>query len=295
MISWKEAEIVAVIKEMSGIVENFTRNKFIHLIKARIKILYILIIIFVIISSEGCAVIKYFNEPKGFHRFTSDARIFYETRAEARAKVIAESLNQAIKVIEKKQYRPFSTKIRIYVFSNLKNFEKHDPSKNSAGVTFGGRFMILSPKKSNTLDRLPRVLTHELSHYQLFGYTGVIKAVVLPVWFKEGLAVWASDGGGAENVTEEEAKQALLSGLKFNPIYHEPILWGRKSCSKNMETHMFYRQSSMFIQYLYQKDEKHFKKMLNLVQEKGNLKYAIKSAYHQSLNLLWSGFLKSLK
>lgn len=275
---------------------NKINNKFFQIIK-KVQLRVILngfIIIIFAYSAGGCSVINYFKEPKGFHCYQSDSRIFYETGAEVKAKIIADHLNSLIEEIENKQYRPFTTKIRIYVFSELDNYQKHSLANGSAGDTFGNRYIILSPKKANTPERLPRILAHELSHLHLFGYTGVIKAINLPTWFKEGLAVWASEGAGAENVTEEEARQAILKGLKINPVYFS-IFGGEKSHPKNMSTHMFYRQSGMFVKYLYQSNKENFMKLLYLVQEKGDLKYAINSAYNKSIELLWSDFLKSIK
>lgn len=289
---------MAAIKETSAIMKKITTSDFLG-INPKVRLKSVLnvfgIILMFVFSTVGCSVSKYFNEPRGFHSYPSDPRIYFETGAEANVKIIAESLNPMVEQIEKKQYRPFATKIKIYVFSNLANYEKHSPSKGSGGDTFGGSYIIISPKKANTLERLPGILAHELSHFNLFGYTGVIKAVFLPVWFKEGLAVWASNGGGAENVTEEEARQALLKGSKINPVDHESFWGGKRSHPKDMETHMFYRQSAMFIQYLYQNNQEHFKKLLYLIEEKGDLKYAFNSAYHRSLELLWSNFLKSIK
>jgi hypothetical protein len=282
---------------MSEIMNNsMNHNYFQSNKKALSKILIIIVVIIIfILSYGGWSVIKFLNEPTGFRYYQSDPRILYEPGAEEKAKIIKESLNQKVDQIEKKQFCPFHTQIKIYVFSNLTNYEKHSPSKGTGGHTFGSRYIILSPKEKNTPERLPTILAHELSHLHLFGYTGVIKALLLPAWFKEGLAVWASDGAGAENVTEEEATHALLSGLQINPIYRDSILWGKKSHPKNMETHMFYRQSAMFIKFLYQNDKTHFKNLLLLVQKKGDLKYAIRSVYHKSLELIWSDFLKSIK
>jgi hypothetical protein len=45
------------------------------------------------------------------------------------------------------------------------------------------------------------------------GWIGETAYIVrLPNWFKEGLAVMVSDGGGAELVSEEEARAAIQRG-----------------------------------------------------------------------------------
>jgi hypothetical protein len=240
-------------------------------------------------------MIKYFNEPKGFHEYESDSRILYETGAEANARIVADSLNIIMKCIEKKQYFPFINKVKIYIFSDLKNYERHSPSKGSAGSTFGSRYIILSPKKANTTKRLPRVLAHELSHFQMSGYTSIFKLLLLPTWFKEGLAVWASEGTGAENVTESEAQLAILENKQINPVYHEAIFWGKRSHPKDMSTHMFYRQSGMFIEYLYQIDSTRFKKLFYMLYEKNEFEKSVILAYDKPIELLWEDFIQSLR
>jgi hypothetical protein len=244
---------------------------------------------------NGCSLNRFIYEPQDFHKSISDNRIFYESGGEDKSKIIEASLNELINIIEKKQYRPFANPIKIFIFSNLENYEKYSPSKNSGGVTFGDMFIILSPKKENTSERIIRVLTHELSHFHLFGYTGFMRSLLLPHWFTEGLAVWASDGGGAENISEEEAKKAILNNSMITPVYHEYFFWEKKSHPKGMATHMFYRQSAMFIKFLYESDEKKFKKLLYQLQDKKDLEYTINFVYKKSLDLLWLDFVNSLK
>jgi hypothetical protein len=81
-----------------------------------------------------------------------------------------------------------------------------------AGVTFMGR-VALSPRLfSRQPGRLPRILTHELSHVHVAGWMGTLGTVHLPNWIKEGLAVMVSDGGGAEGVSAAAAREAILQG-----------------------------------------------------------------------------------
>ena len=40
---------------------------------------------------------------------------------------------------------------------------------------------------------------------------------IVPAWFDEGLAVYVSNGGGAEKVGEAEARQAIVAGTHFDP------------------------------------------------------------------------------
>ena len=257
-----------------------------------LKKIYVILLLFLITEKSSAKIL--FRKPKGFHTYKSDSRIRYETGADENAKIIANSLDSLIKVIENKQYQPFANKIKIYVFSNLDNYGRHSPSKGSGGHTFRS-YIIISPKEANTPERLPRIVAHELSHFHLVGYTGIVKDVKLPTWFKEGLAVWASGGAGAENVSESEATQALLDGMQIKLVYQNPIFGRENSHPKSMATHMFYEQSGMFINYLYQSNPTAFQKLLQAIQERDNFKDALNFGYGKSLNQLWADFLTSIR
>jgi len=247
------------------------------------------------LALQGCSTLKYFNKPKGFYTCPSDSRVHYEAGSEVLTKIVADSLSNVMKRIEEKQGGSFARKVNIYIFADLKNYERHSPAKGSAGTTFGGNYIILSPKKANTPERITKILAHELSHLHLFGYTGIVKAVLLPSWFKEGLAVWVSGGAGAETISPAQAKQAILNGQKINILYLEPLFHSKKSHPENMQTHMFYRQSEMFVKYLYQVDRSRFEKLINLLQRRTGFEKALNSAYQKSLDALWADFVASLK
>jgi len=86
-------------------------------------------------ASFGCSSIRQFCAPKGFND-SVDPHVFYESGAGENAKIISDLLHSAMQEIEKKQYGPFVKPVRLYVFSDLLNYAKHSPSKNSAGNTF---------------------------------------------------------------------------------------------------------------------------------------------------------------
>jgi hypothetical protein len=72
----------------------------------------------------------------------------------------------------------------------------------------------LSPKLFRPQhQRLRAILTHELSHAHIQGWIGGRAYVSLPKWLKEGLAVMVSGGGGAELVSEDEARAAIQRGV----------------------------------------------------------------------------------
>ena len=100
-------------------------------------------------------------------------------------------------------------------------------------------------------ERIPTLTTHELSHLHLIQQIGATKYVRnIPSWFAKGLAVFVSNGGGAENVSEKDAARAILNGACFHPDSTGNILFPKTASSYHLKPHMFYRQSSMFVQYI---------------------------------------------
>jgi hypothetical protein len=80
------------------------------------------------------------------------------------------------------------------------------------GVTSFGRVTLSPALEWRQHQRLPAIPTHELSHAHIQGWIGTLADIRLPNWFKEGLAIMVSEGGGAEFVTEREARAAIGRG-----------------------------------------------------------------------------------
>jgi hypothetical protein len=170
------------------------------------------------------------------------------------------------------------------------------------GVTFVGR-VNLSPKLFGLQrQRLPAILTHELSHAHVQGWIGANAYIHLPNWFKEGLAVMASGGGGAELVSEEEARAAIqrgeqiavddagslqnLVGIRFeraptrtSPAWYPVVL--------------AYRQAGVFVSYLRGSDEPAFDRMMNATLDGRAFAEAVTVGYHDDIGSLWQKFIKS--
>jgi hypothetical protein len=171
------------------------------------------------------------------------------------------------------------------------------------GVTFFGR-VNLSPKLFRSQhQRLPAILTHELSHAHIQGWIGEPAYVLgLPNWFKEGLAVMVSGGGGAELVSEEEARAAIqrgeqiaideagslqnLVGIRFErapgrtaPSWYPVVL--------------AYRQAGMFVNYLRKSDGPAFDRLLNATLDGRAFAQAVSIGYHDDIRSLWQKFITS--
>jgi hypothetical protein len=246
------------------------------------------------VAISGCSNYKIFVTPEDVSHLPSDTRIWYEDGAYEKAKLISENLDIQVDKIEKAQYLPFKQPINIYVFSKQKSFEKYSIVGKAGAVTYGDKILI-SPKKANTDLRLPGMVLHELSHFHLFGYLGLYKSRITPRWFLEGLAVWVSDGAGAEKVSRDDAIKEILAGNKLNPVTRHPIFFGEKSKPSGMKPHMFYRQSALFVEYMHESSPGGFKILLQGIEDGDSFDNIFEKAYEKNPNIIWDLFVNSLK
>lgn len=242
----------------------------------------------------GCSSSALFQTPTGVVPLSTDNRVWYEEGAKEKAELISSVLDEKIKIIEQSHYRPFKQKIKIYVFSSQDSYAKYSPQPKSGGETFGDKILI-SPKKQNTNSRIPGVITHELSHYHLFGYLGLYQSRITPRWFIEGIAVWVSGGVGAEKTSNDDAVKEILTGMHINPVTRHPLIFGETSHPSNMKTHMFYRQSALFVEYLYNFNSSKFKELVKGVENRESFSHVFKESYRNEPLIMWNKFVSGLE
>lgn len=145
-------------------------------------------------------------------------------------------------------------------------------------------------------------VVRELSHAHLQGWIGTNAVLHLPSWFNEGLAVMVSGGGGAELVSEEEARTAIqrgeqiaiddagslqsLSGIRFDRV-------PAKTAPSWYPVVLAYRQAGLFVNYLRESDPPAFERMMNAVLDGRAFADAVNAGYHTDVRSLWQGFIKS--
>ena len=109
-------------------------------------------------------------------------------------------------------------------------------SADPVGVTFSGQVNLTPKLFWSQRQRLPAILTHELSHAHIQGWIDGLVYIHLPSWFKEGLVVMVSEGRGAELVDEEEARAAMQRGEKIvvddAEAYKTCLIFGSKGHQK---------------------------------------------------------------
>ena len=247
-----------------------------------------------VIFLSACSSIHalYARYSYSFNTLESDKRIHYEKGAEDIAKLVKENLDVCIDEVVKKEYVPFANQsaIDVYIFND---YQRYVSFSNTKGGRAGSseNDIYISPKVRNSLDSLPSIVTHELSHIHLRQYVGSWKTVYgIPAWFKEGLAVTTSNGAGAEGVSRNEAITFIQQGRHFDPSERVGVFTVKYANDYELKAHMFYRQAWLFVDYLKESNSPAFEKCFNglILGEKFDdiwVKY-----YGNSIAKLWDEF-----
>jgi hypothetical protein len=154
------------------------------------------------------------NLPDRLPAVPENSQVHFEPGAEDYAHDVAAVLPAAIARVEAAQGRPFAHPVTLGVYATPEAYAAANVlgTAQFVGVTSFGRVYLSPVLKRPQHRRLRAILTHELSHAHLQGWISANGFFHLPSWFKEGLAVMVSEGGGAEFVTEEEARAAIERG-----------------------------------------------------------------------------------
>lgn len=243
------------------------------------------------------------NRPDGMPALSANSQVHYQPGAEDFAHDVAGLLPDATARVEAVHGRPFKRPVIVGVYATPEAYETAIGIASMApvGVTVYGE-VNLSPKLFRPQhQRLRAILTHELSHAHIQGWIGDRGFVYLPKWFKEGLAVMVSGGGGAELVSEGEARAAIQRGDKIviddvgrltdwtdlrvpeeianKPPWY-PVVLG-------------YREAGMFVDYLRESDRPAFDRMMNAVLDGHSLPEAVTVGYSDNPQSLWEKFIEA--
>jgi hypothetical protein len=243
------------------------------------------------------------NMPDHLPALADNDHVHYQPGAEDLARDVAALLPEAVARVEAVHGRRFAHPVIVAAYATPEAYAAANGigSAVPVGVTFFGR-VHLSPKLFwPQRRRLPAILTHELSHAHIQSWieNGYIS---LPNWFKEGLAVMVSGGGGAELVSEQEAREAILRG--------EQIAINDAGSLQNLSEVRFdtlpakqdpswypvvlaYREAGMFVSYLREKDQPAFDRMMNAILDGRPFAEAASVGYHDDVRSLWQKFVAS--
>ena len=162
-------------------------------------IISIATIVIALLLMTGCSSARYLlaglRSTDNFLVSEDDIRVLFEPGAEEHAKKIVSFLPSAIQQVEERQYSHFIKPVRIYICVSRESFKKYFGADIRAGER---EKVFLSPRAFEGGDEIAKkYLIHELAHLHLRQRIGSYKMRRLPMWFKEGLATYVSDGAGS--------------------------------------------------------------------------------------------------
>src|SRR5262245_42314557 len=245
------------------------------------------------------------NSPDRLRALPENPQVHYHDGALDYARTVAALLPAAMARVEAAHGRPFAHPVTIGVYVSRDAYAAANAIGNpgAVGLTFLGK-VILSPGLfSGKRARLPAILTHELSHAHLGTWMSQLTYLRLPHWFTEGLGVMVSGGGGAEDVSEAQARDAIRDG---DHIAIEPAgSWLTLAAVRferppqvpttSFRTSMAYRQAGVFVTFLHDSNPAGFARMLNAIMDGRTLTEAIVTGYDTDLQTLWSRFVATYK
>jgi hypothetical protein len=225
-------------------------------------------------------------QTEGFIPLSSDARVWYEPGGRAFAEDVSKLLDPALAKVEAVHGLPFLRPPRVLVCESKSCFKQLVPVPGYTAAVLPDGNQALSPKlELEENERLPGILAHEISHLHLDQRLGHYTAA-LPVWFHEGLASLAADGGGAEFSSDEEACNAWDAGRRIDFAQLDTPKQRHQAADYKMSIHQFYREAWRFLQYLKRRDPDGFFGMLKAIQTGTAFTTAVTDAYHTSLEQL---------
>ena len=242
-----------------------------------------LVIALALLVLAGCATVGPGVPPAARNQYEAlltDERVRYEPGAEGYAERVAELLPAAMAQVESGHYRPWSAPVTVHVCGTDQCFERELPggSRFTAAVIYENRLVLARRLFDREATRLYPILVHELSHLHLGQQLGHY-TMRIPVWFHEGIASLVAASGGADLVSEEDARQSIAAGEHFLPDAAHDVTRRKYAEHWRLRISMLYRQSMMFLAHLKAAGEERFRGLLESLQEQVPFDDAFSAAF----------------
>jgi hypothetical protein len=233
------------------------------------------------------------HAPDRLPAFAADPRIRYEAGAEDLARSIAMGLPGAVATIESVQGRPFK-RVSVYAFGSSDSFTAYGAAGGrERGVSWGGRTFI-GPRVLEQPDTIALLVAHELSHAHLQQWMNMLDFARLPSWFREGLATYASGGGGAETVSDDEARQAIRGGRRINPVSSGSLLGQHGIVDDGVPARLAYREASLFTAFIAHNSRGGLRGLIDDLINGKPFAEAIENRLGMTVDDAWSRFVASM-
>jgi hypothetical protein len=159
-------------------------------------------------------------------------------------------------------------------------------------MNWGRVFIAPSTFESNTEKS---ILVHELIHLHICQHLGIFKfAGGIPAWFNEGLAVMISGGAGAEEYSDSAAISWINNDKCFTPTKNGNVIKTSGRNDSQLPWDMFYRQTSLFVKFLYESNPDAFQLLLKDIENGNKFENAFELNYRNNIQEAFDTFKKSM-
>jgi hypothetical protein len=110
----------------------------------------------------------------------------------------------------------------------------------------------------------------------------------------EGLAVSASSGGGAGDVSAEQARASIRNGIHFEPDDTGRLIGPKTARSYGLKPTMYYKQAALFVAYLREANPEAFKATRIQIENGAAFRESWRHNYGRTIFELWQNFQKSI-
>lgn len=263
---------------------------------ALLSILALFVVLF--LSMGGCSIVesRVARLTTDFNTLSSDSRILYEDGAEQIAVEAALHIDNAMRAVESKQFGKFTEPITVYVFATAKRFSKFSGISIKAKGASVNSEVFLSGILKDVPEEVYGMIGHEMSHVQLSQNLGVISFNrTLPRWFREGLAIYVSAGGGAPRNYEQETIAMFVEGKHFVPESSGTLFNRALNTTADIGPKIFYSQSGMFVKYLANENPQKFNDFLIGLQDGKQFEEQFRVSFDNNIENILSSFISKFK
>ncbi len=242
-----------------------------------------------------------FKSTDNFIVLAPDPRIRYEENSKENAIAVQKILQHSQDSVELLLKSKFKKRIEVYVCSSQETFNGYVfLSTNVRGAVYWGKLFLSPGAFSGDQSSLTELTTHELTHYLFYTHLGEKSSIEnIPLWFREGIAVFVANGGAAYTREKDvfhqislEEKDVFQSGAVdywFNTT--DP----RDAVSKTGRANwLLYRVGALFIHYLHDSQPADFENLITLLLSGTKFNRAVELSYERTIDSLLAEFKQNL-
>jgi len=252
-----------------------------------------------LLSLSGCSELDFlsasFTSTDSFNKSSENPDVRYKGDNKEFSNKVGLIAPELIAMVEEKTGVRFMQNPIIYICDTKKCIKEYTGHSFEPRASSNKRGVFLSTKLIGKIEETRYILPHELTHVLSVENINILFQAIPPAWFDEGLATFIADGAGAEKVSKQQAIESIRDGKYFIPNDDGKMLSRRYGDKWNLKPHMFYRQSMMLVEYLYNKDPDSFRKFIgDVFSGKEKFSKLFSKYYGSTPAVVWAEYRNNL-